>query len=117
MPSPALPPSPPGSGLDLSAVLPYLAAVATGLGGWFAALSTAPARLQTTLNAAFRSLTAELQQERAQLIVRVSALEQERDLARARIEQLQGEIRQNQQLIDSLRRSPPGEPSPEETTK
>ena len=100
-----LPPGPPTSGLDISAVLPYLGAIITGVVGWFAALSTAPARLQTTLNGAFHTLTEELQGERARLTALVSKLEEKVEKQASRIEQLEGEVRQNLQLIESTKRT------------
>ena len=61
----------------LMVALPYLGAVVTGLLGWFGARYTAIAPQQMALNDAFRSLVAELQDERAVHIVRISELEGE----------------------------------------
>lgn len=87
------------------AVLPFLAPVMTAVAGWFAALSTAPARLQSTINDAFSSLMEELQVERARLLAHISELQSALNAERARSELLAGEVRQNQQLISSLRSS------------
>lgn len=65
------------SSSELTAALPYLAAGATAVLGYLGARYTATAPLQSSLNDAFRSLTDELQTERARLIVRISELEGE----------------------------------------
>ncbi len=83
------------SGSDLSVVLPYLAAVVTGLLGFFGARFTATAPLQSSLNDAFRSLMEELQTQHAHDIARIS--EQENEIAR-----LSGELRASQQRERSV---------------
>lgn len=83
------------SGSDLSAVLPYLAAVVTGLLGFYGARFTATAPLQSSLNDAFRSLMEELQTQHARDIARIS--EQENEIAR-----LSGELRASQQRERSM---------------
>lgn len=103
MPSPPLSTPPGPLGLPLGDALLYLVgAVAVALLGLFGVLFTGRAPLQQALNDAFRSLTEELQQERAQLIARISELEAEkldRDLT---VLQKDGEIRGLKQYRDSL---------------
>ena len=85
------------SGFPWPDVLPYCAAVATALLGWFGARFTAHARLEATLLSASRALVVELQAMHARDTARISALELtvlERD----------GEIRGLKQMRDSLLR-------------
>ncbi len=92
MPSTPLPPDSSSLG---GGVLPYLAAVVTGLLGFFGARFTATAPLQASLNDAFRSLMDEWQTERAQHIARISELE-------AEVLRQRGVINQHLQLQASL---------------
>ena len=84
-----------GSILQLTAVLPFLGAIVAALLGWFGALSTRTAPQQMALNDAFRTLMDELQNERAQHIVRISELESE-------VIRQRGEIAQHLQIAASL---------------
>jgi hypothetical protein len=96
-------------GLPSWGVLAFLAGAASTVAAYFGGRGTATAQLQTALNDAFRSLTTELQGERASLIARVSELE--RELARAKAESVErmGLIRGHEQrelsLVNLLLRS------------
>lgn len=74
----------------------------TALIGLFGVLSSQRAPQQAALNDAFSALTKDLQEERAQLIARISELEREKSDALLTIQQRDGEIRSLQQSRDSL---------------
>src|SRR5580658_10112389 len=105
------PPSPTPSGPSVSSLKDALLSSLSMLGGgglvaallhWFAARSSTPAQQQAALNDAFSGLTADLQEERAYLIARISELE--RDLGNERLAgyQKDGEIRGLKQSLYSL---------------
>jgi hypothetical protein len=105
-PPPSLTPSGP-PGLPPTDVLLYLLMLAVGgaigaLLRFFGVRSSQTAPLQEALNGAFSALTKELQEERAQLIVRIS--EQDRELAgeRLKVAERDATIRGMEQSRDSL---------------
>lgn len=103
MSSPPLSPLPTPSGFPFGDVLLYFGGTAIiSVLGFFGVRFTATAPLQMAMNDAFRSVTAELQQERAQLIVRISELERKTADQEMIILQKDGEIRGLKQSRDSL---------------
>lgn len=101
-----LPPGLPSSGSGYTAVLLSLLAVVgaliTGAFAWSAARFTATAPQQMAMNDAFRSLTEELQTERARLIAQISELEKDVKDHELEVLRLRGEIRGRDQLVASL---------------
>jgi TolA-binding protein len=71
--------------------------------GWFAALFSTTVRLQTVLNGAFTTLTAELQSEHARLIARASEAERQVTEREGEIQRMRGEIRSLQQWQNSAK--------------
>lgn len=91
-------------GLPLTDVLPYFGTVVAALLGYFGARYTATAPLQTALNDAFRSLMEELQTKGASDAALILELRQREVELEAEIIRQRGELRQKDQLIDSLTR-------------
>jgi hypothetical protein len=101
LPIPSGQPDLPSWAVPLYWLLAGIGTVIAALIGLFGVLYSQRAPLQAALNGAFSALTKELQEERAQLIARISELERENGELALHILEKDGEIRGLKQWRDS----------------